>query len=302
MPKTTNKNSNKNIINIKIGSSHKKQKRKSRGKSTRTPHVNYISVSNTSQPSSIIPPQALTNKPQYLDTSTQVQRERDNVLNNAVTETVRNSWLARSEGFQSHTPVSGSLKHETSPTPSPISNNSISSSRASTPYAVPIPFNLKTEETKFTSHVPTSHFQMEIPSRYSTPSVENVSVISKPQFMPTPDIVRQFDADYAFAEKELNDILKPTPKRPSTTKPDIEDHEPSVSGSGAFTQATDEITQPALKSNQDAVNRWEQLGRKAIGRVNRDAHEERLLIERIRKQKRDSYHRVKDYKRIEKTL
>ena len=101
-------NSNTNKINIKIGG----------GSSGSQPVIMHHPPFQL-QPQAA-PPAPLTNKPQYLDTSTQVQRERENVMNNVVNETVRNSWLARSEGFQAHEPVSGSLRHETLPKPSNI--------------------------------------------------------------------------------------------------------------------------------------------------------------------------------------
>ena len=97
-------NNNTNKINIKIGG----------GSSGSQPVVVHHPPFQL-QPQAA-PPQ-ITNKPQYLESSTQTQRERENVLNNVVNDTVRNSWLARSEGFQAHEPVSGGLRHETLPKP-----------------------------------------------------------------------------------------------------------------------------------------------------------------------------------------
>ena len=213
------------------------------------------------------PPISVINRPQTLDTSTYDERVKQQQTNEQLIKSLSDLRDAR-------------LSHFTQQQP-PITGINVG-----IPELKPTVSNASMQTDAFHDPKPTSSFTP------STPTFEKIYRMGAEEFEHNKPVWYQ-------------DLLRTASKRVSEKLRhyDTEDHEPSVSGSNAFTQATDEITQPAaFKTNQDAVNRWESLGRKAIGRVNRDAHEERLLIERTRKQKRDSYHRVKDYKRIEKTL
>jgi len=88
MTKSVNKNSNKNIINIKIGDVKKKRKRRNKRKSRSAREGSYIinNVNPTIQPQyntpsyarppDMIHPSVLHhNRPQHVDLTTQVERE-----------------------------------------------------------------------------------------------------------------------------------------------------------------------------------------------------------------------------------
>jgi hypothetical protein len=66
---------NKNIINIKIDDKKKNKKKRRRNTKTKSSHINapYNSVASL-----------ITNRPQYLDTSTASSREKEAIITNAI--------------------------------------------------------------------------------------------------------------------------------------------------------------------------------------------------------------------------
>jgi hypothetical protein len=101
----THKISNKNIINIKIDTKHKKKKSKSKKRINKNNRVNtpYSNIAI-----------GTTNKAQQLDPSTATQREREGIIGTAIENIqLKKNILLLEDGFKDHIPTNDIIKFTT---------------------------------------------------------------------------------------------------------------------------------------------------------------------------------------------